>query len=429
MKIGFGFKLLILMIFIAIISLSSSYIVVSLTNQDFLKYNEGQKLDQLYWIISDLEDGFMENNSWDLSELKEDMMWSTFLGFKFVLKDSDNKTVITTPNVQLPEFKATTTYPLFKNEEQIGTIFVQFEDNFRIKLFQNQILKYFLITTFIVGLITLILSYIFSRKLTKPLNILTKDVAKYAEGDYEPQNIIKSNDEIGDLSVAFYEMGGKLKKYEDLRKKILTNTAHELRTPLTIIRGNLEGIVDGIIKPDEKTMLSILEEIQRLQGIIESIEKLSKAESAYLNLEKTKFGLLEFFMEIKTQFKNKISTKSLNFQIDINNDVFLTADRNKMKQVFINIVSNAIRAMDDNGSLIISAKIKDDNIYISVKDTGKGIKSESLPYIFERFYSEAGGFGVGLAIVKEIVNAHNGDIRVISEEGKGSEFIIKLPSS
>ncbi len=429
MKIGFGFKLLLLMILIALISLSSSYIIVSLTNQDFLKYNEGQKLDQLYWIISDLENGFLENNGWNLSELKEDMMWSTFLGFKFVLKNTDNKTIITTPNIKLSEFKSTTTYPLFKNDKQIGTLFVQFEDNFRIKLFQNQILKYFLITTIIVGLITLILSYLFSRKLTKPLNMLTEEVAKYAERDYEPEQIVKSNDEIGDLSAAFYEMGRKLKKYEDLRKKILTNTAHELRTPLTIIRGNLEGIIDGIIKPDEKTMYSILEEIQRLQGIIESIEKLSKAEFAYLNLDKTKFSLLEFFTEIKTQFKNEILTKSLNFQINIHNDIFLSADRDKIKQVFINIVSNAIRATDNGGNLIISAKIENENVCISVKDTGKGIKPESLPYIFERFYSESGGFGVGLAIVKEIVNAHNGEIKVISEEGKGTEFIIKLPSS
>ena len=429
MKSGFGFKLLMLMILIAVMSLSSSFIIVSLTNKDFLNYNEGQKLDRLYWIISDLEEGFAKNNGWNLSELKEDMMWSTFLNFKFILKDSDNKTVITTPNVKLSEFKATATYPLFKNENQIGTLFVQFEDNFKIKLFQSQIIKYFLITTFIVGLITLILSYFFSRKLTKPLKILTADVAKFAEGNYEPKHIIKSNDEIGELSAAFYEMGRKLKTYEDLRKKILTNTAHELRTPLTVIRGNLEGIIDGIIQPDEKTMHSILEEIQRLQGIIESIEKLSKAESAYLNLDKTKFGLSEFFTEIKTQFKNEISTKSLNFQTNINNEIFLTADRDKMKQVFINIVSNAIRATDTGDNLTISAKIQDENIYIIVKDTGKGIKPESLSYIFERFYSEAGGFGVGLAIVKEIVNAHNGEINVISKEGEGTEFIIKLPSS
>ncbi len=432
MKAGLGIKVFLLMIFIAMISLSSSLIIISLTNDDFKKYTEGQKLDILYWIISDLEDDFKKYNGWNLDSLKEDMVWSSFLGFKFILKNN-NKLIITTPNLNLSNLSEKEVnidqmiaYPLFNGDAQIGTLFVRFEDNTKSQTFKTQILKYFLITTFVIGVLTLILSYIFSRKLVKPLNILTRTISEYGNGNYEMNGIINSNDEIGKLSKTFVEMGQKLKKYEELRKKTLTNVAHELRTPLTIIRGNLEAIIDGIFKADDKTFKSMLEEIQRLQGIIESIEKLTKAEASSLNLNISKFNLKDFFKEIEKQFLNEISNKRINITLNVSKDIYLKADRDKMKQVFINLISNAIKAVSENGFIDITAIEKDNQVIISIKDSGKGIKSESLPFIFERFYSESGSFGVGLSIVKEIIEAHNGKINVKSKIGYGSEFTILL---
>jgi two-component system sensor histidine kinase BaeS len=438
MKIKLWMKIFILMMIVVVLSLSSGLIGLVYLKKDFQKYQEGQKLNQIYWIIDDLENTYKNNSGWKSKLLEEDIAWIKLLGFEIILKDQNNKIIINTFNknnssvlykkTEQIDLNKMDSYPLFANSENIGTLYIVDKDDLNTKIFKNRIIRFFIFIIMLIAVFTFILSLIFSRKLSKPINRLADYIKVYSKGEYPEELKIRGNDEIAQLTSTFNEMGEALKKYESLRKKILTNVAHELRTPLTSIRGEIEGIIDGVFEPNDERLESILEEIHRLESIIVAIESLSRAEATSVNIKKEFVDFKSFIDEIIHQFEKELSEKDIFLNIDIEDNLMIYVDKNKFKQVIINLISNAIKATEGGQISIIGYK-KEDSINIFIKDSGKGISEKDLPYIFERFYSGFGSIGVGLAIVKEIVEAHKGDISVESDEGKMTEFRIILPLS
>ncbi len=436
MKIKLWMKIFILMMIVVVLSLSSGLIGLVYLKKDFQKYQEGQKLNQIYWIIDDLENTYKNNSGWKSKLLEEDIAWIKLLGFEIILKDQNNKIIINTFNknnssvlykkTEQIDLNKMDSYTLFANSENIGTLYIVDKDDLNTKIFKNRIIRFFIFIIMLIAVFTFILSLIFSRKLSKPINRLADYIKVYSKGEYPEELKIRGNDEIAQLTSTFNEMGEALKKYESLRKKILTNVAHELRTPLTSIRGEIEGIIDGVFEPNDERLESILEEIHRLESIIVAIESLSRAEATSVNIKKEFVDFKSFIDEIIHQFEKELSEKDIFLNIDIEDNLMIYVDKNKFKQVIINLISNAIKATEGGQISIIGYK-KEDSINIFIKDSGKGISEKDLPYIFERFYSGFGSIGVGLAIVKEIVEAHKGDISVESDEGKMTEFRIVLP--
>jgi two-component system sensor histidine kinase BaeS len=436
MKIKLWMKIFILMMIVVVLSLSSGLIGLVYLKKDFQKYQEGQKLNQIYWIIDDLENTYKNNSGWKSKLLEEDIAWIKLLGFEIILKDQNNKIIINTFNknnssvlykkTEQIDLNKMDSYTLFANSENIGTLYIVDKDDLNTKIFKNRIIRFFIFIIMLIAVFTFILSLIFSRKLSKPINRLADYIKVYSKGEYPEELKISGNDEIAQLTSTFNEMGEALKKYESLRKKILTNVAHELRTPLTSIRGEIEGIIDGVFEPNDERLESILEEIHRLESIIVAIESLSRAEATSVNIKKEFVDFKSFIDEIILQFEKELSEKDIFLNIDIEDNLMIYVDKNKFKQVIINLISNAIKATEGGQISIIGYK-KEDSINIFIKDSGKGISEKDLPYIFERFYSGFGSIGVGLAIVKEIVEAHKGDISVESDEGKMTEFRIVLP--
>ncbi|MCX8031741.1 MAG: cell wall metabolism sensor histidine kinase WalK [Thermodesulfovibrionales bacterium] len=208
--------------------------------------------------------------------------------------------------------------------------------------------------------------------------------------------------------------------------------SHELRTPITTIKSHVEAMIDGIWQPTEDRLRSCLDEIERLNKLIEEIKLLAEYEIEE-RIEKQEFNLRELIKQIVLNFEKNFLDKGLILETHLE-DVILYADKNKIAQVIINLLSNAIKYSRDGGKIYIEVKGKSEGAYIKIKDDGMGIPKKDLPYIFERFYrvdqsrnKETGGAGIGLSIVKRIIEMHKGEISVNSELNKGTEFIIKLP--
>lgn len=229
----------------------------------------------------------------------------------------------------------------------------------------------------------------------------------------------------------------ELKNLEQMRKDFVANVSHELKTPVTSIKGFTETLLDGA-KNNQETLdafLSIiLKESDRLQTLIHDLLELSKIEQQGFQLNIQNFDLCGLLDEVVALLAGKAEEKNIQMEFsDDHDEVYIDGDVDRLKQVFINLIGNAITYTPPNGKVAIVLEGDNGNIRVHVKDSGVGIEKAEIPRIFERFYRvdrarsrNSGGTGLGLAIVKHLVEAHHGNISVISEIGKGSEFIIEF---
>ena len=248
--------------------------------------------------------------------------------------------------------------------------------------------------------------------------------------------IIGTNNVWKGILLVFHDIT-ELKKLEQMRKDFVANVSHELKTPITSIKGFSETLLDGAMH-DKSTLQAFLEiilkESDRLQVLIQELLDLSKIEQHGFRLTKGRVDLVKEAIEVIEILKRKAAQKDIVLQLDQSSeDAVIEGDSDRLKQVLINLVSNAITYTPNGGSVNISLTDQDDSIFVVVQDSGIGIEKSEIPRIFERFYRvdkarsrNSGGTGLGLAIVKHIIEAHKGHIEVDSQIGKGTTFTIKL---
>lgn len=235
----------------------------------------------------------------------------------------------------------------------------------------------------------------------------------------------------------FYDIT-ELRKLEKTRKEFVANVTHELKTPLSAIKGAIETLLNGAIddKKSRTKFLNIAEEhSERLDKLISDILDLSQIETKTISLKLQKIDILEIVNKVITLLKSKLETKEIKIELNIQKELpLIYADKDKLEQVFFNLLDNAIKFNVNKGKIKISAELQKDNIRIDIEDTGIGIPEKDLPRIFERFYRvdktrsrDLGGTGLGLSIVKHIVELHSGIVSVESELDKGSKFSFILP--
>ncbi|MCG0276180.1 MAG: cell wall metabolism sensor histidine kinase WalK [Thermosediminibacteraceae bacterium] len=231
----------------------------------------------------------------------------------------------------------------------------------------------------------------------------------------------------------------KQQRLEEMRKEFVANVSHELRTPLTTIKSYAETLLDGAM--DDQSVARefirvINDEADRMTRLVNDLLELSRLDNKEVKWNKRPIRIDYLLREVISKMIVNARKKGLRVEYDAHGEIFqVFADRDKMEQVFQNILSNAIKYTPEGGSIFVKAENKENWVQISIKDTGIGIPEEDLPRIFERFYRvdktrsrELGGTGLGLSIAREIVQAHEGDIKVQSKQGQGTEVIIKLPA-
>ena len=300
--------------------------------------------------------------------------------------------------------------------------------------FLKEINKVITAVGILMTLITIFIAILIANNIAKPIEVVSNMANLMGDGGYDNTIEYQSNIyEIDTLIRSFNNLSSKLEEQENLRKRLTTDISHELRTPLTNVQTHLEAMIDGIWEPNIERLNSVNEEVIRLTNLVNQLKNLAKFDS-----EKNKLNLSE--VNIEKLIKNIVYNnqgcaleKNINIVFSLES-INTYVDKDKISQVIVNLLSNAIRYTNNGGNIYINAHKEKENIKIHFKDDGVGIPKESLNYIFERFYrvdesrsKETGGIGVGLTIVKSIVDLHKGKIEVKSKINKGSEFIITLP--
>ncbi len=280
-------------------------------------------------------------------------------------------------------------------------------------------------------------SLVLSRRIVAPLQAMTVASQRIAQGKYDERVDVSGQDELGQLAASFNHMASQLEQMETMRRQLIGDVSHELRTPLTAIKGWIEGLLDGVLPAEPETYRQILAETERLNRLVNDLQELSRVEAPTFRLEWGEVDLNTLFKVIVRRLSPAAQAKGLTLKVDMPTSLpRLAGDEDRLTQVLTNLVSNAIQYTPEGGTITLSARVVNDQVEISVTDTGIGIPPEHLEFIFTRFYrvdrsrsrATGGGSGVGLTIAQRLVQAHGGRIWAESEgPGKGSRFVFTVP--
>ena len=441
-------KFFILLLVVSLIGLSAALYMRQMMLGDFEAYLDGERLDRAYLIIANLEGSHERNDGWDREDISRSAVRALMLGMEVQIRDADGSIVMNTqqatedlsplmarrvlslaggePLTGAGEFFP---YPLFLGGEHIGTIEVKFMSQDRGLLFVQRSNRFLVISFLVMGGIAVLAGFFASRRLTLPLKKLVDQTRAIRRGELTSRTEVAGGDELGQLSHAFNEMADDLELQESLRRKLIANVAHELRTPLAAMRGELEGMIDGVLASDDDQLRSLYEETGRLRAMLDGIDDLTQAQASSLTLVKQEVALVEFLGNIGERFRARAVGEGVGIKVEVEEDTAAWADPDRLSQIVINLLDNAIRATPEHGAVTLWSGRGESGTIIEVSDTGEGIDEKDIPFIFERFYSGPdGGLGLGLPIVRELVDAHGGEITVHSEAGKGTKVRVTLPS-
>lgn len=330
--------------------------------------------------------------------------------------------------------------PLYDGTEEIGMMEIQSVGPYAYTehdaLFISDMESKLVLVAFFSLLIPLFFALLVAKKLSSPIvtiNDFTKEIAK---GRYSNLSLEETGiREIDDLLVSVNDLSLQLQHQQKIRNRLSSDIAHEIRTPLTTLKGNIEAMIDGVWEISEERLYRCYEEVSRITRLIGEIDRINELESQESQLQKTTFDLTELAQQIVDNFQPMLVENKLNCSVS-GDRVFISADRDKIHQVLTNLLANAIKFTPSGGRIDLYVSQSKGTTSFRIIDNGQGIPPDEVGQIFERFYmaepsrnSKLGGQGIGLSIVKGIVNAHQGTISVDSIYGKGTTFTINLPKA
>lgn len=284
------------------------------------------------------------------------------------------------------------------------------------QMFLTSIHHYLIWASLAALALAFLLSFLLTRRVLRPLSQMTAIAGAMAAGDFTARVDVASHDEVGQLGRAFNRMSDSLERVERLRKTMVVDVAHELRTPLTNLRGYLEALNDEVIPPSRATFQMLQQEILRLVHLVEDLQQLAKADAARAYLDRQELALPELIGEMLALYRLKLQEKQISLQTRFHPQVHrVVADRAKLLQAIRNLMENACQYTPEGGKIRIATEPCREGVRVTFANSGAGISENDLPLIFERFFRadrsrsrDAGGAGIGLAIVKELIEAHGG---------------------
>lgn len=325
------------------------------------------------------------------------------------------------------------------HDEKVGTVRIwaygssalltQNDVEFRLNSY-----KAVLIAALIAVLLATIIGLLFARGLVNPIKRITKTADAIKEGDLTARTNMGGTDEIAQLGMTFDEMAESIEKDRELERRLTTDVAHELRTPLMAMQATIEAMVDGVLPADEVRLATVDSEVVRLGRLVEALLKLSRLENRSVALQKEELDLAELISGLVLSHEMLIEAADLSIQFEADDDVTVLGDSDLLRQATANLISNAVRYTPAGGSITVEVRRGKMMAQIIVRDTGIGIAESDVKHVFSRFWRAdagrnraTGGLGVGLAVVKEVVDRHHGWVNVESVLDKGTTFTIYVP--
>ncbi len=329
-------------------------------------------------------------------------------------------------------------YDLKADGQVIGTLLV---DNINVPhpvRVSLGVLNPVIIVSGLMLLLTLVIGFLLMRRMVNPLSELIAAAESVSAGNLKTRiKIRKSQDDMGTLVQHFNHMTETLEHNDNERKALLADVAHELRTPLSVLRGRLEGILDGVYPPNEANIAQALEETYMLERLVEDLRLLTMAESRQLHFEFEETNLVELLRKSITLFTPQAKAKMNEIELQSDQEVILASvDPQRIEQVIANLVGNSLRYAPPNSIILLTIEKNDANVTLKVADSGPGVPEAEILYIFDRFWRGeksrarvSGGAGLGLAICKQLVEAQGGTISAQNRTQGGLEVTIHLPAS
>lgn len=433
-------------------ALFSTIVFESMIVRDFDDYVSGLHEDQIHWIRVSVEGGY-RNGTWDNMVLSESMHWAMMQGLDIRILDMEGNEAIPShhyihslsPNMQqrmeeLFHIHTDTSqiyrdYPLYSEGKRIGTLktrsFPKKALAEKEAAFKARAKQFLWLSLAIAGGGALMIGFFLSNTLSKPVRLLKTASGKIADGDFSVRVHAESTDEVGDLARAFNRMSESLQREELLRKRLFENIAHELRTPLTIMKTRIEAMADGLMPDIAQGLESMNREVDRLATLIKGIEDITAAEASFFKPgEIEEISLREFLTGLVQERIPAFRAKGLDLRLADKGDCAVRTDTRKLEHIVANLLSNALK-FTASGYAMVDYGVEDRFFFFSVRDTGQGIPADQLPDVFTRFYrgdaAQTDGLGLGLAIVRELVDVMHGRIEMASTPGEGTTVAVYLP--
>lgn len=449
---------MIVLLTIAIISFLSNYFI----NRQFSEYIARQQELRVEVIKTSLSQQFNQlEGQWNLDYIYSIGMYSLYEGYiikvydekKQILWDAQShdmnlcqqiiNEVSERMRIQYPQLHGEFTFSDYQLEQggtKVGSVSIGYYGPFFLddnEFWFLNALNLILISVGAISLaISLIVGHMLAKRLSNPIYKTVEATKLIADGNYEVR--IEEGTNIKELNIlenSINHLAVSLNYLENIRKQLTEDVAHELRTPITILQTHLEAMIEGVWQPTSERLQSCNEETIRIGKLVNDLEQLAKFEKDNLNLNKIKINLYELINKIVGIYEGEINNKNLTVNV-IGKDIIILADQDRINQVVINLLSNAVKYSKEEGEIEFRLFETETSLGFEICDKGNGIPKKELPFIFERFYRAdksrnrlTGGSGIGLTIVKSIVEAHGGNIKVESKINQGSCFVVTLPKS
>lgn len=444
-------KISILLVVCSLAAILLTMMIVNFTiNNIFEEYMENVQNRRYEIIVTYLEDSYKNKKSLDEISGVELMHEAYMSNYNLTLYDKDNKPVwgmdpmdirnkIHLENMKVQDQGVYTTkkFELKYNEEVVGYVEVgQYSSLLMTEedvLFKESINKSIGLSGMITLIIITLASLYFSRQFSAPIKEVANMSVKLSQGEFkEKSNVETDIEEIENLKNSINILADKLNNQDMLRKRLVSDISHEIRTPLNVVQNNLEAMIDGVFPVSQERLVHLNDEIIRFGKLLNNLEKLKEFESESMNMNFKSVNLFYVLENLYNDFLTEAGKKNITLSISKEEDVsfFILGDADRLKQVFINILNNAVKFTGENGEISIKLYKKARKIFVEIHDNGTGINKEDLPFIFEHLYRgdksrhQTEGSGIGLTIAKNILDLHSASIEVESQEGKGSMFRI-----
>ncbi len=328
--------------------------------------------------------------------------------------------------------------PVIKDGTQIGYVLVttSAQELFNYMWDNTQT---FAISGIAILVIAFVVLYLITYNQARPLREMAAATRHFSQGDFSYRIRVRGKDEVAELAAALNGMAVSLSSLEDMRRSFVGNVSHELRTPMTTISGFIDGMLDGTIPPERQPeyLAIVSDETKRLSRLVQSMLDLSRIDSGQLKPNPISFDLTAATCSTLLLFEKRIEEKDLRIEgLDLCDPHFVTADYDLIQQVVYNLIDNAVKFTEQGGYIRFAIHRQDDRTYFTLRNSGDGIPSTEMPFIFERFYKsdrsrslDKSGTGLGLYLTKTLINLHGGEISVASREQEYCEFSFYLPDT
>lgn len=446
-------RLTLVLVFCTIAAILLSTLFVNLAvNNTFNKYISDNQVKRNQRIVDIFVEIYKRDGRWTESSGKEMQHEGYMSNYCITLLDENKREIwAMDPNeiksMELPSGKngnekgeyKTTVLEIRNDAKVVGYISIgQFQPLLLSEQdinFKNSINKNIALSVLFTTIICIFVSLLFSKQFSNPIKEVSETSVDLSQGNYNSRSNIKSRVlEINNLIKSINILGERLKYQDNLRKRLISDISHEIRTPLNILQNNLEAMIDGIFPATTERLNNLNEEVVRFGKLLNNLNILKEFEEEKVSFNPETIFLDELISNVCQDFMIHSSNKNikLHFSSEPEDKYKILGDKDQLKQVFINILSNSIKFTKEGGNIWVNLNHNKKYIIIKIKDTGIGIKKEDLPFIFERLYRgdksrhEIEGSGVGLTIVKRILTLHSATIDVESEEGVGSCFTLSF---